>query len=613
MKKNKAFYLIVMVAGLLSTAGGVVIDVDQADTDALSSVLSVDVIDDETINVSFTKRFEDETDYLMAKAFLSQKSRGIGEALGDMFSCRVLSSGFSFDDGKLSARLFYECRTTAGVLSISEIPGEYTVLLPLYFDLMEVRLPEGYFFHSADPGPNKCSDDRLVYYDFDWRPEIKVTYGKEPAPDGFIPSAERIKQKLMPINSVDVRRAFSGESSLKFTEQSGSVYGRNEFSHYLIPKAAGSGGSEVEYKAYFGSDLIDSAGTTASAVAGMYQPVLMYGGGTPNGEEYQWCPDALYYRVIQGWDPYARKNSYLIMYYLYYKKQCCEFSNPLDSLDVFGLSDIFGVSDLVNFKKNHENDYTPLFMWVENIGNKPYRIAYDRYDPIQVHFHQVHKTYWSVDVGHYLEGDIGSVYTQDSGYFPQGRMAFTGDNKELEIGTMNEVRFQDATHCMLRIPNCYHSLDNLVNSGTSGQCYGISLQSLTDEKVREWYTTEGTGTGCSAECNAGCAPNNFCAFTHDISDPFHGLFWEDPNSCTRKIPETKITSVEDSYNGDMLEIDVRAEYGLSSADGSRRAIRGLWEDNFRVKVSGIQIEDPESITELSPGRYLIKIKRELLG
>ncbi len=116
-----------------------------------------------------------------------------------------------------------------------------------------------------------------------------------------------------------------------------------------------------------GTDQVPSTSRTAHQVAGDYKPMLYLWGSLVDH-----CPDAVYYRVVKGYDPYAEFDAYLIQYFAYWD---CQFCVP-----------------------GHDYDYEPIFIWVRNIGERPYRVAYDHWDVSNIHTHEIHRTYLWADL-----------------------------------------------------------------------------------------------------------------------------------------------------------------------------------------------------------------------
>lgn len=113
-----------------------------------------------------------------------------------------------------------------------------------------------------------------------------------------------------------------------------------------------------------GDDPVPDTSKTAYQVAGDYKPMFYLWGSLVDH-----CPDAVYYRVVKGYDPYAEFDAYLIQYFAYWD---CQFCVP-----------------------GHDYDYEPIFIWVRNIGERPYRVAYDPWDVSNIHTHEIHRTYLS--------------------------------------------------------------------------------------------------------------------------------------------------------------------------------------------------------------------------
>ena len=117
--------------------------------------------------------------------------------------------------------------------------------------------------------------------------------------------------------------------------------------------------ADPDLRVYTGEDIVPGTLFSAKEIATGYKPRLYRGRVLLIN-----CPDKVFYRVIKGKDLYAGFDAYLIQYFAYWDLQ---IAPP------------------------HIYDYEPIFIWVRNIGEKPYRVAYDRcgIDPTDLgnHYH----------------------------------------------------------------------------------------------------------------------------------------------------------------------------------------------------------------------------------
>ena len=67
-----------------------------------------------------------------------------------------------------------------------------------------------------------------------------------------------------------------------------------------------------------GTDPVPGAPRTAYQVADDYKPMLYLWGSLVDQ-----CPNAVYYRVVKGYDPYAGFDAYLVQYFVYWDCQFC--------------------------------------------------------------------------------------------------------------------------------------------------------------------------------------------------------------------------------------------------------------------------------------------------
>jgi hypothetical protein len=242
-----------------------------------------------------------------------------------------------------------------------------------------------------------------------------------------------------------------------------------------------------------GADPVPGITKTAYAVANDYKPWLY--------NRTDQCPDAVYYRVVKGYDPYTGSDVYVIQYFVYWRCQDC-------------------------FGAWHEYDYEPIFIWARNIGERPYRVAYDRMGKLRdSHVHEIHRTHlWTSNPDGYYYNPPGT-YTNDKAYYPFGNISYetpglSGIDIYLETLPTSLRNNWDGNHVRLGIANCWHTFDTDISGSC---CSDYTLSPLTDDELVTAYRLELDDTSGSNCCR-------FCgveAFKYDISDPFHGVFWTD--------------------------------------------------------------------------------------
>nr|QNO45489.1 hypothetical protein CEDKBFPB_00001 [Methanosarcinales archaeon ANME-2c ERB4] len=111
-------------------------------------------------------------------------------------------------------------------------------------------------------------------------------------------------------------------------------------------------------------------------------------------------------------------------------------------------------------------------------------------------------------------------------------------------------------------------------------------------------------------------------FKYDISDPFHGLFWEDRygfgKDCDFPTISAAINSAELTMVNGTLAVDTSAYYDNSRAGGSSgKNLTGLWKDRFSAYLEGegskIPLEEPFTMNEHAKGNYTLKFNNLPLG
>ena len=342
--------------------------------------------------------------------------------------------------------------------------------------------------------------------------------------------------------------------------------GLNSYSKFCIPN----------YWVGWGDDPVPETGHTASQVAEMYKPYFVK---KNSAIDY---PDWVFYRVYKGDDPYTdtTTDAFLIMYYGYW---CRQDTPP------------------------HCNDAEQIYIWVNTIGEDPYKIAYDRWTFWDWHLHHVERvrsgngaTWINISNGDYDHDEMEDVYTQHASYYPQGRRLYNSDSRFgdhfCEVLLNDVINPFDNCHLWVRIEEKWHTYDPEIydNDGTAHTSY--TLYPLDDETLIWWYTTY-----------ACCTDLSICEFAADVSDPFHGLFWEDPNVCSPIFPFLSTTIDSALVNNGVLTVDASVLYDNTEAGGSSgNDLRGLWKDRFNATVDGESIGNPYSLDEYEAGRYTLE-------
>jgi hypothetical protein len=318
-----------------------------------------------------------------------------------------------------------------------------------------------------------------------------------------------------------------------------------------------------------GEYIVPGTSKSAEEIAEFYKPRLYHG-------DHQ-CPDRVYYRVVKGKDHYAGGvDAYLIQYFAYWNYQ--------------------------PFPLYHEYDYEPIFIWVTNIGDRPYRVAYDGCDVEKVtHTHEIHRTHGSCIKS---EGGFHEIPTDtnDKAYYPYGKWHYTAKVNLSDINTsLKDNWFVNQHMCQVKlaIAHSWHTFDTNISGLTC--CDDYSLLPLTDAELKNAYK-----------------PLKLLVepFKYDISDPFDNLFWEDHyRSYIYPIkPEfpTIYGNVKSAVvNNEILTVKVSMFYDNTGAGGSSgQHLTGLWEDRFDAKIStdtGFEdIGDPKEFDEQSHGEYILK-------
>ncbi|MEA1895098.1 MAG: hypothetical protein U9N36_07845 [Euryarchaeota archaeon] len=333
-----------------------------------------------------------------------------------------------------------------------------------------------------------------------------------------------------------------------------------------------------------GDDPVPDTSKTAYQVAGDYKPMFYLWGSLVDH-----CPDAVYYRVVKGYDPDAEFDAYLIQYFAYWD---CQFCVP-----------------------GHDYDYEPIFIWVRNSGERPYRVAYDHWDVSNIHTHEIHRTHLWSDLSDGTCEIPEGTHTNDMAYYPFGNTTYDGDGvgDELILHTLpTSLRNNwDGNHVKLGIANCWHTFDTDI-SGSN--CSDYTLSPLMDDELIAAYRLELDGN------NSVWCPGGVEAFKYDISDPFHGVFWTDHYHRRHDFPtiSAAINSANLTMINGTLSIDTSAYYDNSRAGGSSdKNLTGLWKDRFSAYLEGegskIPLEEPFAADEHSAGNYVLKFNNLPLG
>ena len=223
-----------------------------------------------------------------------------------------------------------------------------------------------------------------------------------------------------------------------------------------------------------GADPVPGTTETAYDIANDYKPWLY--------NRTDRCPDAVYYRVVEGYDPYVGSDAYVIQYFVYWQCQDC-------------------------FGAWHEYDYEPIFIWVRNIGERPYRVAYDHIGKLRdSHVHEIHRTHlWTSNPDGYYYNPPGT-YTNDKAYYPFGNISYetpglSGIDIYLETLSTSLRNNWNRTHVRLGIANCWHTFDTDISGSC---CSDYTLTPLTDDELVTAYRLELDDTDGS----------NCCRFIH---------------------------------------------------------------------------------------------------
>jgi hypothetical protein len=450
---------------------------------------------------------------------------------------------------------------------------ELTTYAPVGLNVLKIVIPQNMTLVSINPGPNEMKANEMVYYDYNWIYPIEIHYAEESTRAAKI--GDEWALRTLPVKSKKTKDCF----------------GENKNSKFAIP----------DDWVGWGDDLVE--GHKASLIAEYYKPILYL--------DRIWsvqCPDKVYYRVVKGYDPYAKFDAdvYLIQYFAYWKCQDCALAW-------------------------HEYDYEPIFIWVQHIGDRPYRVAYDYWNPAVVHAHEIHRTYlWRYPPDDYPAAWYKmppGVFTQDKGYYPFGRSQYNQDGwSDIHLNDLPSSLEDnwDGNHVKLGIANCYHTFDTDISDifGPYSDCGDYTLSSLTDKQLIDWYRNALDDDNPCNICD--CDPWEFWSvmpFKYDISDPFYGVFWEDrygldkhgiiPSFKECDFPSISMNIKSAEVNNKVLTIAVSMLYDNSHAGGkSGQRLRGLGEKRFQAVASTdsryIFLGNPDYLDERSAGEYILK-------
>jgi hypothetical protein len=490
IKSKSKIGLMALVVAIFQLS--VTVDAWAVQQDQHSSHLTIDILNETTASIEWRLYYDGYSAYLpVAHQTLQDNIADVEKGIEQLFLQDVQNIQVAGDEnGGILIITFNLVRNhsdyfiTGKYQDLYEL-GEYA---PIGLDVLKVKIPEGKNLSEVYPGPNEINGSKLIYYDYNWIYPLEIHYSDTPVTS--VRKGEEWKLPEIQTISLSDLENVSIPSNPAPTPIGISTYGINDYSKYVIPG----------YKMYSGTDPVPGTGKNAYKIADDYKPKLYL-----DDDE---CPPNLYYRIIRGYDPYAKFNAYLIMYYAYWRCQ-----NPIEA--------------------NHEYDYEPIFIWVRNIGEKPYRVAYDRFKNVwDLHVHDIHRTYlWSsTPNGQYDLKNMQSVYTQHSSYYPTGRLRYLQDlGVDIWLHNLSSSLQNnwDGNHVKLRIKDDYHTFDTQISGSWCSSC---SLLPLDDAQLKTWYRILVDDTNPEPCCSGlGCIGWDVMTFKHDIADPFYEVFWEDPD------------------------------------------------------------------------------------
>ena len=429
---------------------------------------------------------------------------------------------------------------------------------PIGLNVLKVVLPEDKVLSIVNPGPNMLKGNELTFYGYNWVHPLEISYHAED--DCFNEEVTAIIGEEWQIPQLEL---------LSVEDAGGFDYEPDAGSKFTI----------LSNWVGTGDDTPPGATKSALEIANEYKPWLY--------NRVDQCPDAVYYRVVKGYDIYAGfDDAYLIQYFTYWRCQDCLFAY-------------------------HEYDYEPIFIWVRDIGSGevPYRVAYDYWGgATNLHAHEIHRTYlWnsSSDGGYPMPP---GVHTQHKAYYPFGRSEYDPDGvNDLYLWTMS-TSLQDnwnGNHVKLGIATCYHTFDADISGS---YCGDYSLSPLDDAQLVTWYRNEMDDDDPCDVCDCGWWESwSVMPFKYDISDPFYEVFWEDRYGKACEFPTLSATIDTAAASDGTLTVDVSVLYDNTGAGGSpENDLRGLWNDRFTASVGGHSIGNPGGRNEHNAGHYTLE-------
>jgi hypothetical protein len=422
---------------------------------------------------------------------------------------------------------------------------------PCFLNILKIVIPQNKTLVSVNPGANAREGNALIYYNYNWIYPIDI----------------RFSEKALSILSVSVTRGKEWELSKPSLVDSSELSEEKGLISSELNEKHKSRFAEPDLLVGTGGDILDHIPQlNALQIAEAYKPRLYL---DPSSDQ---CPDRVYYRVIKGKDSYVGFDAYLIQYFAYWHYQ----SSP-----------------------EHVYDFEPIFIWVRNIGDKPYRVAYDHMGHLwDNHVHKIHRTYaciYPLD-GHYPNPP--GTHTNDKAYYPYGNTPYKtplwNDLYLLDIST-SLINNWDGNHVKLVIEDSWHTFDTII---AGEECLDYSLSPLTDEELIRAYRLELERVKKEA-------------FKYDISDPFKGVFWEDHYHMKHEFPTIYGDVKSAVVNNEILTVEVSMFYDNTGAGGSPgQHLRGLWADRFNVTIltdTGYEnIKIPKELDEQSDGKYILK-------
>jgi len=522
----------------------------------LSSNLTITILNETTASGEWRIHYpSDYAEYIMfAHELFKRNIEGVEKGMEDLFLQDVADIKVTEGDENLIVRFNLNANYTNGfVTGKYQSSYELAEFAPNFLSVLKIVLPQNKRLVSVNPGPNEPKANELLYYDYNWIHPLEIYYTEKDLAD--VTKASIGKEWELP--------KLPSSADILGEEMALGEIPTNEYSRFAEPYL------------WVGTDdnpnnHVPGTSKTAYQVANDYKPWLY--------NRTDQCPDEVYYRVINGYDVYSGFDAYLIQYFAYWNCQVC-------------------------WPASHDYDYEPIFMWVRNIGERPYRVAYDHWDASNFHTHEIHRTYlWtSYPDGRYEVPE--GTHTNEKAYYPFGNSSYNGDDwgAELTLHTFSTSLQDnwDEKHVKLGIANCWHTFDNDI-SGSN--CDDYSLSPLTDNELITAYRLELDESG--GNCCWGCEVE---AFKYDVSDSFDWVFWEDHYHVDHEFSTLSATIDSAVVNNGVLMVNALVLYDNSEAGGSSgNDLRGLWKDRVNATVDGEPIGNPYSLNEYEAGRYTLE-------